>query len=288
MAIEPLRIPEALGPLRPPRFFLNGVPVDRVSIENAAALVIHRLKNRGSHRPLFIMGPNAQLVTLAAKCGRFATALRSADISVPDGISIVLAAYLLKQPAPERVPGGELMERLCVEAARHNLSVFFLGGLPGAAEKTAHKFKQSHPNFRVAGVCCPEAGFEYDPIENARIRHLITSAKPDLLCVALGAPKQEIWMYENCYSLPIGAAISVGAALDTQAGLRKRAPKWTHTIGLEWLYRLICEPRRLWRRYLFGNVKFLLLLVRQWRRDTTATGVVRTPQELTALPKQEH
>ena len=264
MAVTSSSAPETLHLLRPPRFFLNGVPVDRVSMDDAAAVVIQRLKDRESRKSLLIMGPNAQLVALAARDERFATALCAADISVPDGISIVLAAHLLGQSVPERVPGGELMERLCIETARHNLSVFFLGGLPGAAENTARKFERNYPNFQVAGVCCPGPGFQKDPVENARVREQITRAKPDLLCVAFGAPKQEIWMYENCPSLPIGAAISVGAALDTQAGLRRRAPSWTHRIGLEWLYRLICEPRRLWRRYLIGNTEFLRIIIRQW------------------------
>ena len=259
---------------KPSRFHLNGIPVDRLSLDDAAAWVIHALRNRKTNRdsrgPLLIMGPNAQLVTLAARNPVFARALRSAHLAVPDGISIVLAARLLGQPVPERVPGGELMERLCIETARRNLSVFFLGGLPGAAEKTARKFKILYPGFCVAGTDCPPPGFENDPAESARIRHHISTAKPDLLCVAFGAPKQEIWMVENCTTLPIGAAISVGAALDTQSGLRKRAPKWTHRIGLEWLYRLICEPRRLWRRYLIGNTHFLWLVARQcWREGIT-------------------
>jgi N-acetylglucosaminyldiphosphoundecaprenol N-acetyl-beta-D-mannosaminyltransferase len=238
-----------------------------MTLEYSAAWVIHALKNRESRAPLLIMGPNAQLVTLASRHSRFAAALRAADLAVPDGISIVLAARLLNQRLPERVTGGDLMERLCIEAAHHNLSVFFLGGLTGAAEKTAHKFECNHPGFRTAGVCCPSPGFENDPSECARIRQIIASVQPDLLCVAFGAPKQEIWMHENCLDLPIGAAISVGAAFDTQSGLRKRAPKWTHRLGIEWLYRLIREPRRLWRRYLIGNTHFLWLVARQWWRE---------------------
>jgi N-acetylglucosaminyldiphosphoundecaprenol N-acetyl-beta-D-mannosaminyltransferase len=276
-----LPIPEAphSGSLLPklPRFHLDGIPIDRIPMEYAAAWVIHALENRGSRGPLLIMGPNAQLVTLAARQPRFATALRSANLAVPDGISIVLAARLLDQPVPERVTGGDLMERLCVEAARHNLSVFFLGGLPEAAEKTARKFERLYPGFRVAGINCPPSGFEGDPVECARIRQHIATAKPDLLCVAFGAPKQEIWMYENCPTLPIGAAISVGAAFDTQAGLRKRAPSWTHKLGLEWLYRLIREPRRLWRRYLIGNAHFLWLVARQlWREGMTGSNSSET------------
>lgn len=259
---------------KPPRFFLNTIPVDRVSLDHAADWVMHALTSprplHGSPSPLLIMGPNAHLVTLAARNPRFAAALRSADLSVPDGISIVLAARVLNRRAPGRVTGGDLMERLCIEAARHNLSVFFLGGLPGAAELTARKFERNYPGFRTAGTCCPPPGFENDPAETARILQIVTAASPDLLCVAFGAPKQEIWMHEHCRALPIGAAISVGAALDTQAGLRKRAPRWTHGLGLEWLYRLIHEPRRLWRRYLFGNTFFICLIAREWFRQTLA------------------
>ncbi|HUY82822.1 MAG TPA: WecB/TagA/CpsF family glycosyltransferase [Acidobacteriaceae bacterium] len=263
-----------------PRFALHGIPIDRVTLDEAAAWVISKLKARAGGAPLLIMGPNAQLITLAARNPRFAEALRSAKLSVPDGISVVLASRWLGQPVPERVTGGDLMERLCIESARHGLSVFLLGGLPGAAERTARKFEERYPGFRTAGVCCPPVGFERDPGECERIRQQIAEAKPDLLCVALGAPKQEIWMLENCASLPVGAAISVGAALDTQAGLRKRAPKWTHRIGLEWLYRLVREPRRLWRRYLIGNTEFLVLVGREWwqqrrqrpARERTAVG----------------
>ena len=254
------------SPLQTSRFLLNGIPIDRISMTEATSRVIHALEHRTSPRPLLIMGPNAQLITLAAHQPRFASALRSADLNVPDGISIVFASRILGKPIAERVTGGDLMEQLCIEAARHNLSVFFLGGLPEAAAKTAHKFQSQYSGFRLAGTYCPPQGFEADPSECARIRNQITEAKPDLLCVAFGAPRQEIWMRENCPTLPIGAAISVGAALDTQAGLRRRAPQWTHRIGCEWLYRLVREPRRLWRRYLIGNTHFLWLVARQFCR----------------------
>jgi N-acetylglucosaminyldiphosphoundecaprenol N-acetyl-beta-D-mannosaminyltransferase len=270
-----LRRPLRLSPLnsaplpKPPRFVMGHVSVDRMPIDHAVAWVVHRLKHRESLSPLLIVGPNAQLVTLAACDRQFAEALQAADLSVPDGISVVLASRLLRQPIPERVTGGDLMERLCAEAARYGFSVFFLGGLPGAAAAAAASLRRRYPALRIAGTYCPPRGFERDSMESAHIRQLITDAAPDLLCVAFGAPKQEIWMHENCPSLPIGAAIAVGAALDTQAGLRTRAPQWTHALGMEWLYRLIREPKRLWRRYLFGNTQFLLLVLRQWLAGTT-------------------
>jgi N-acetylglucosaminyldiphosphoundecaprenol N-acetyl-beta-D-mannosaminyltransferase len=245
------------------RCWIANVPVDCITLEEAAAGIVNAVRKRMAGKPLLIMGPNAQLVTLAQRHAHFADALRSADVNVPDGISIVLASRLLGEFIPERVTGGDLMERLCADAVLHGLSIFLLGGLPCAAKLAAQTLKRKYPMLKVAGTYCPPLGFEHDPEENGRIRKMIADAAPDLLFVAFGAPKQEIWMRENCLSLPIGAAMSVGAALDTQAGLRKRAPRWTHKIGLEWLYRLLREPRRLWRRYLFGNTYFTYLVLRQ-------------------------
>ena len=249
---------------KPSRFFINRVPVDRMPMKDAVAWVVHALKRRSSPLPLLIMGPNAYLVTLAARDQRFAEALQAADLALPDGISVVMASRLLGAPIPERVTGGDMMERLCAEAARHGLSVFFLGGLPGAAIGAAENLVRRYPALKIAGTYCPPLGFEKEPMEAAHVRQIIARARPDILCVAFGAPKQEIWMHENCPTLPVGVAISVGAALDTQAGLRRRAPRWTHDLGIEWLYRLIREPRRLWRRYLVGNSHFIYLTLRQW------------------------
>jgi len=251
-------------PPKPPRFLIDRVPIDCATMEYALAWVVQRLTHRSGGSPLLIMGPNAQLVSIATTNTRFAKAIQAADLLVPDGISIVLASRLLGGRIPERLTGGELMERLCAECAKHGLSVFFLGGLPGAADGAALQLERRYPGLRVAGTYWPPYGFENDVVESARVRRVVSDAAPDLLCVAFGAPKQEIWMHDNCRSLPIGAAIAVGAALDTQAGLRKRAPRWTHKMGLEWLYRFAREPRRLWRRYLLGNSCFLFLVIRQW------------------------
>jgi N-acetylglucosaminyldiphosphoundecaprenol N-acetyl-beta-D-mannosaminyltransferase len=215
--------------------------------------------------PLLVMGPNAHIVTAAQRSPQFLAALNSADLCTPDGVSILLAGRILGQSISERVTGGELMEQLCALAARDNLSVLFLGGLPGAAEGAASALKRRYPGLRVT-CCCPPLRFEDDPAELATVLDTIRSAAPDILCVALGVPRQEIWMHRHGPSLPIRLAISVGAALDTQAGLRRRAPAWTHKLGIEWAYRLAREPRRLWRRYLIGNTHFIFLLFAAWWR----------------------
>lgn len=250
--------------LKPSPVVIGRAKVDRLAMNDAVEWVVHALKHRSHNAPIQIMGPNAQLVSLAESNEKFAEALQAAHLCVPDGISIVLASRLLGKPVPERVTGGELMEQLCAASARHGFSVFFLGGLPGAAATAAAQLQQRYPGLRIAATYCPLPGFEHNPEELDLIRRMLRQTTPDLLCVAFGAPKQEIWMRENCSDLPMGAVIAVGAALDTQAGLRRRAPRWTHRIGMEWLYRLIREPRRLWKRYLFGNTKFMIIVLRQW------------------------
>jgi len=245
------------------RCTISEVPVDCITLENAAKHIITALRQPSIIAPFLIMGPNAQLITLAQKDPRLYNALLAAALNVPDGISVVLASRLLGNKIDARAPGGELMELLCRDAAMHGLSAFFLGGLPEAASGAALQLQRRYPGLYVAGAYCPPLGFENDPIESVHVREVIAEAAPDLLFVALGAPKQEIWMHENCPTLPIGAAMSVGAAFDTQAGLRKRAPGWTHKVGLEWLYRFAVEPRRLWRRYLIGNAQFIYLVLRQ-------------------------
>jgi N-acetylglucosaminyldiphosphoundecaprenol N-acetyl-beta-D-mannosaminyltransferase len=263
---------------RPPRFVLGCVPVDRISMEYAAVLVTEALLHRGELPPLTVVGPNAHLVTLAERDARFAAAMQGADLSVPDGVSVVMASRILGQPIPERVTGGDLMERMCAEAAHYGFRVFFLGGLPGAAQMAAFNLRLHYPGLNICGTFCPPRGFENDPAERERIFEAIEQSSPDLLCVAFGAPKQEIWMQENRGRLRVGAILPVGAAFDTQAGLRRRAPLWVQHMALEWLFRLMMEPRRLGRRYLVGNTRFILLVLRQWARETTERLQARAAQ----------
>ena len=271
------------------RIFFGAAPVDPVDMQSASQWLLYELQlrhARGPRRPLQIMGPNAFLVTLAARNRSFAAALNHASLCLPDGMSVVWGARLLGERVPARVPGGEFMENMCALCAEHGLSVYLLGGLPGAADKAAETLKQRYPGLQVAGTDCPPVGFERSEEQNDAVRARIAAAQPDLLCVALGAPKQEIWMLDECDSLPIGAALSVGAAFDTLAGLRRRAPAWTHDVGAEWLYRLAMEPRRLWRRYLVGNLQFAAITAKTWgrKRRERALEALLTPQTARPFP----
>jgi N-acetylglucosaminyldiphosphoundecaprenol N-acetyl-beta-D-mannosaminyltransferase len=246
-----------------PEIQVGSLPVHRITFDESATWVINYLKTRHLRSPGLIVTPNAQHVTLAEKDTVFREACRAASLSVPDGASIVLASRILGTPIQERVAGCDLMERLCGECAEHDHSVFFLGGLPGAAEKTAKRLLQRYPLLKVAGTYCPPRGFETNLDECAYIRERITHAAPDLLLIAFGAPKQEIWAWQNCLDLPVGLAMSVGSSFDTHSGMRSRAPLWMQQSGVEWLFRLASEPRRLWKRYLLGNLAFLYIVLRQ-------------------------
>ena len=261
-AINPSLEPLRRDPIRTSQIGI--LPVNRVGVDEAVELIMHQSRtNQEGRKPFSVLGVNAQIVNLATKSERFASAMLAGDLLYADGISIVLASRLLGCPLPERVPGGELMELLCKEGAKDGMSVYLLGGLEGAAEQAAEVLEARYAGIRVAGFCCPPIGFEKDPAESARVLESIREARPNFLFVCLGAPKQELWVAENAPSLPVGVVIPLGAAFDTLAGLRKRAPVWARRTGTEWLYRLVKEPKRLWRRYLLGNPKFVWITLRQ-------------------------
>jgi N-acetylglucosaminyldiphosphoundecaprenol N-acetyl-beta-D-mannosaminyltransferase len=270
----------------PPRFRLAGVPVDRISMDYAAILLVEALLHPGDLPTLTVVGPNAQLVTLAQKDDLFAEAMQQADLAVPDGMSVVLASRMLGVTIPERVTGGDLMERMCSEAAHYGFRVFFLGGLPGAAEMAAFNLRQRYPGLNICGTYCPPRGFENDPAELFWIEKVVEEARPDLLCVAFGAPKQEIWMQRHRDRLNVGVILPVGAAFDTQAGLQRRAPQWMQRNALEWLFRLMMEPRRLWRRYLIGNTQFIFLVLQQWGREKRVAWKQRLLRRTTVTHEQ--
>ena len=141
--------------------------------------------------------------------------------------------------------------------------LFFLGGRPGSARKTAENFQQKYPGIQIVGVYSPPFGFENDKAENRKIVNLIKGVRPDILFVGLGAPKQEKWIYNyrNDYNVPV--SIAIGASFELSSGVVKRAPAWMQQTGLEWLWRLIMEPKRLWKRYLVEDMRFFWLLFKQ-------------------------
>ena len=185
--------------------------------------------------------------------------LRNADLVTADGMPIVALSRLMRQPLPERVAGADLVPAICRRCAEDGLSVYVLGGDREAIEAAFAKLRVESCELRVAGI---DPAFVKLDEDQPEIIERINAAKPDILFVALGNPKQELWMGRNKAKLDAGVMIGVGGTFNFIAGRVKRAPKWMQKSGLEWIYRIVQEPGRLWRRYAYGLVKFGWLSVR--------------------------
>ena len=185
--------------------------------------------------------------------------LKNADFVTADGMPIVLLSKLLRRALPERVTGADMVPRICRRCAEEGLSVYVLGGDKEAIEEALRKLKVESLKLKVVGI---DPAFVKLGEEQPEIVERINAAKPDILFVALGNPKQELWMGRNKEKLDVGAMIGIGGTFNFIAGRVKRAPKWMQKSGLEWIYRIIQEPGRLWRRYAYGLVKFGWLSLR--------------------------
>ena len=213
--------------------------------------------------PQFVVTPNVQHIALLDKDDYLRRIYSEAAFVLPDGVSVLLAARVLGHRIPERIAGVDMFEALCREAARKRLRVFLLGGRPGSAEKAAATLRRRYHGLSVCGTCCPPIGFENDLSQQAKIESRVRTARPHLLFVAFGAPKQEYWIYEHARKLGVPVTMGIGGSFEMVGGIIARAPLWLQRIGFEWLYRLLHEPRRLWRRYLFCMIEFAKVVMHQ-------------------------
>jgi N-acetylglucosaminyldiphosphoundecaprenol N-acetyl-beta-D-mannosaminyltransferase len=182
--------------------------------------------------------------------------LDSADLCVPDGMPLVWIGRSRGYPLKRRVYGPDLLLEFCRETNTKGYRHFFYGGGPDVPEALAAKLKAQFPLLEVAGVYSPPFR-PLTPEEDARAVELINRSAADVLWVGLGCPKQEYWMYEHRDQLRVPVLVGVGQAFDVHAGRLRQAPVWMREHGLEWLFRLMSEPRRLWKRYLIYNSQFI-------------------------------
>jgi N-acetylglucosaminyldiphosphoundecaprenol N-acetyl-beta-D-mannosaminyltransferase len=243
--------------------------VDNCSFKGVCDAIVSHAKAGG--KPAYVTTANAQHIVLLDQDRRLRKIYDCADLVIPDGFSLLLAARLHGRSLQERIAGVDMFQTLCGLAAENDLHVFLLGGLPQSADLTAQVLKRRLSSLRIS-TYCPPFGFEKTAVGLEKTAQAIRAAKPDLLFVALGAPKQEYWIYEHGLQLSIPVAIGVGGSFEMVAGVIPRAPRWMRDLGCEWVYRLCREPRRLWRRYLLGNVQFGAIVFRQGiRRAFLAT-----------------
>lgn len=243
-----------------PETTLFGMQFSAVSLPDAAKMIVELASKRA---PELIVTPNVDHIVSMSSDLEMREIFQRAKYRFADGMPIVWLSRLLRRPLPERVTGADLLIKVSELSAKSNKRIFLLGGLPGVAEKASTNLINQFPGLIISGTYCPPFGFEKDPIETGKIISIINSSNTDILFVGVGAPKQEKWASHNIEKLAVGPILGVGAAFDFAAGTLKRAPKKIQSLGLEWLWRLCSEPRRLWKRYLIKDSIFLLLALKE-------------------------
>ncbi len=212
----------------------------------------------------YVVTPNVDHAVMFQRRADLREAYADASLVLADGAPLVWASRLLGRSLPQRVAGSDLVPRI-FDAADRPLRVFLLGAAPGVADEAARRIAARWPHVDVVGTYSPPLGFENDPQENDRILAAVAAAAPDLLVVGLGAPKQELWVHRHHRQLSAKVALCVGATIDFLAGHRRRSPRWMQRVGLEWLHRVLSEPRRLASRYARDAWVFPQLIWREWR-----------------------
>ncbi|WP_169948591.1 WecB/TagA/CpsF family glycosyltransferase [Microbispora sp. H11081] len=243
---------------RADRVRVGAVRLDPLTEAQVVAHVMAALERGvGGH----IVTPNVDICRAAARDPSLRALVDAAEIAVADGMPLVWASRLLGRPLPERVTGADLIWSLTGAAAARGMPVYLIGGPPGVAEAARDALRERHPGLVVAGVHAPPYGFETSAAAMAELRARLVAARPRLVFAGLGFPRQDRLIAALRADLPDTWFVGCGAAIAFAAGSVRRAPGWMGDHGLEWLFRLLGEPRRLARRYLVDDLPFALRLL---------------------------
>lgn len=219
------------------RIAVLDVKIDVVTMKEAVRTVEDFIKQKTTH---LVVTPNAEIIMMAQEDKELAQIINDADLVVPDGAGVVWAAHYNGDPMPERVAGYDLVQNLFGRASTQQYRIYMLGGAPGIVEKAKKAAEERYPGIQIVGT---RHGF-FSATDEAEIISSIKSSRPDILLVALGVPRQEKWLANYLQELKVPVAIGVGGTFDVMAGVVKRAPLWMQNAKVEWLYRLISEPKR--------------------------------------------
>ncbi len=228
-----------------------------MTAEEARSYAASAIKEK---RQIALYTPNAEIGQMCVENEDILKTVNSAELVVADGVGVILASKLLKTPLPEKIAGVEFGDYICSFAAKEGVSVFFFGSKPGVAEEAGKKMQEKYPELVIAGT--RDGYLDVNSEENERLTEEINKSGAAILLVCLGAPKQEIWITENRSKLPnVYFLAGLGGSLDIYSGNAKRAPKIFISLGLEWFYRLLCQPKRIGRMmklpvFLFSALKY--------------------------------
>ena len=235
------------------RIEILGVPFDNITKSEA---VEHAFKLQTEHKAYYVVTPNPEIVMLAKDNADMLSAVKDAELVIADGIGVIYGAKILGTPLKDRIPGIDFTGALMAKMNEEGRSLFLFGAKPGVAEKAAENLAAKFPGIKIVGT---NDGYFKD---DEPIIEKINAAKPDLMLVCLGAPKQELWMQKNAPRLDVGIMVGAGGSLDVFAGVVERAPEVWQRLGLEWLHRLLKEPRRIGRMMKLPKFIFAVIFSR--------------------------
>ena len=225
---------------------------------------IERMVDSG--RRSYVVAVNVDVIMKIEKDSYLKEIVDNAAMVLVDGKPLIWISKWHKHPVKEKISGSDLVPLLCERARDKGYSMFIIGGKDGIAEKAKSNLESKVPGIKIVGTYAPPLGFEKDSGELEKINALITDARPDLLIVCFGCPKQEKWIYENYKKYEAKVSVCAGATVDFLAGNVNRAPKWMSDHGLEWFHRFLQEPKRMFKRYFIDDVKILKLIVKYRKR----------------------
>jgi N-acetylglucosaminyldiphosphoundecaprenol N-acetyl-beta-D-mannosaminyltransferase len=251
-----------------PSIMLHGVKIHAIT---EAACIQHILDQLDAGYGGTVITPNLDHIRRAMRDITFGALLTEADLVVADGMPLVWAAKLQGTPVPQRIAGSDLISTLSAAIATRNKSMYLLGGAPGTAEGAAEVLRKRHPGINVIGTLCPPMGFETDEKILGEITETLRNTRPDIVFVALGSPKQENLVNSMRAMLPETWWLGVGNSFSFLSGDVRRAPRWMQSSGLEWVHRLLQEPKRLFKRYVLVGLPFAASMMTR----SAALGLVR-------------
>lgn len=239
--------------------------VNNIDMNQAVDEIEHMILNGDKS---YVVAINVDVVTKIEKDTYLKKIVDEANMVLVDGKPLVWIAKWHKNPVKEKISGSDLVPIICRVAAQKGYSIFIIGGKEGVAEQAKRNLEKQYSDINVTGTYCPPFGFEKDSSELEKINAIINESKPDILLACLGCPKQEKWVYENYSKYGAKVSICAGATVDFIAGNIKRAPAWMSNHGLEWLYRMTKDPKRLIKRYLIDDLKIIPLIFKYRNKNT--------------------